>query len=100
MTCTSGIAGPFGTGSTVSGQSQPNSPAVFTITGFQPGATCTVTEDPVPTGYAAGYDNCLQVSIFDGADVQCTITNTLVTPTPTPTATARGRAPAFFPCLA
>jgi len=54
------------------------------------GATCTAIEDPVPLGYTGSYDNCGAVPLFDGADVLCIITNTLVTPAPTltPTPTA------------
>jgi hypothetical protein len=46
-------------------------PAVFTVTGASPGATCTATET-VPTGYEANEANCVDVSLGGS----CTITNT------------------------
>ena len=56
-------------------------PAVFTVTGASPGATCTATET-VPVGYTANQTNCLGVAIGGS----CTITNSLtpVVPPPTP----------------
>ena len=48
------------------------SPAVFTVNGTTPGATCTATET-VPTGYAAVQTNCVDVAL----NGSCTITNRL-----------------------
>jgi hypothetical protein len=51
-------------------------PAVFTVTGALPGATCTATET-VPVGYAANQTDCVGVALGGS----CTITNTLNTNT-------------------
>jgi hypothetical protein len=47
-------------------------PAVFTVTGANPGATCTATET-VPAGYTANQGDCVGVEL----NGSCTITNTL-----------------------
>jgi len=47
-------------------------PAVFTVTGGLPGATCTATET-VPAGYTASQANCVNVALGGS----CTITNVL-----------------------
>ena len=81
LTCTSG---------TVAAAQQNASeaaPAVFTVTGATPGATCTATETTVPVGYTVNQTNCAIVALGSN----CTITNTLtpvpppVTPVATPT---------------
>jgi len=67
LTCTSG---------TVTNTPQNASeatPAVFTVTGANPGATCTATET-VPPGYTANQTNCASV-LLGGS---CTITNALI----------------------
>jgi hypothetical protein len=51
-------------------------PAVFTISGFAAGATCTATEGAAPAGYTASQDGCRDVAIADGRPTACTITNT------------------------
>ena len=62
-------------------------PAVFTVTGATPGATCAATETTVPVGYTANQANCVAVAL----DGSCTISNVLtpvlapVTATPVPT---------------
>jgi len=48
-------------------------PAVFTVTGASPGATCTATET-VPVGYTADQTGCVGVALGGS----CTITNTLI----------------------
>ncbi|MDT8320100.1 MAG: ice-binding family protein [Xanthomonadales bacterium] len=48
------------------------SPAMFTVTGADPGATCTATET-VPLGYTANQGDCVGVAL----NGSCTITNTL-----------------------
>jgi hypothetical protein len=48
-----------------------STPAVFTVTGASPGATCTATET-VPAGYTANQTDCEGVALGDS----CTITNT------------------------
>jgi hypothetical protein len=50
-------------------------PAVFNITGATAGATCTASENPVPTGYTANQSDCQNGDPLDGS---CTIVNTLV----------------------
>ena len=52
------------------------SPAVFTITGFTPGATCTATEDKA-SGYTPNERDCRNVPITNGQSRSCTIANTL-----------------------
>ena len=47
-------------------------PAIFTVTGANPGTTCTATET-VPLGYAANQANCTNVPLGGS----CTITNAL-----------------------
>ena len=54
------------------------SPARFTVTGFQEGATCTASEGTPPSGYTADESNCLRVPISRG---QCTIVDTSNTTT-------------------
>jgi uncharacterized protein DUF5979 len=51
-------------------------PAVFTISGFRSGATCTATEDAVPAGYTSSETGCRDVAIASGRPTACTITNT------------------------
>ena len=51
-------------------------PAVFTISGFAAGATCTATEGAAPAGYTASQDGCRDVAIANGRPTACTITNT------------------------
>jgi len=82
LTCTSGIVFP-GTGSVGSGESQPGSPPEFSVSAFDPDATCTATEE-VPPGYSET-DDCADIAIAPGDAKSCTITNTFITPTPTPT---------------
>src|SRR4029077_13739401 len=53
----------------------PGSPAVFTVTGFSAGATCSASEAAVPQGYSES-DNCSNVSLNNHSDAPCTITNT------------------------
>jgi hypothetical protein len=48
-------------------------PAVFTVEGFEPGATCTATEGTAPTGYTSDETDCQDQDPIDGS---CTITNT------------------------
>jgi hypothetical protein len=52
-------------------------PAVFTISGASPGATCTASESPVPTGYTANQADCQNGDPIGGS---CTIVNTSTTP--------------------
>ena len=47
LSCTSGTPTPS------SAEASESSPAVFTVTSFSDGATCTATEDPIPSGYVA-----------------------------------------------
>ena len=49
-------------------------PAVFTISAFSSGATCTATEDVAPDGYAGNERDCRSVAIAERRS--CTITNT------------------------
>jgi hypothetical protein len=51
-------------------------PAVFTISGFRPGATCTATEEAAPAGYTSSERGCRDVAIASGRPTACTITNT------------------------
>ena len=53
-------------------------PAVFTVTGSLPGATCTATET-VPAGYTANQTGCVGVAVGGS----CTITNTIAPTTVT-----------------
>ena len=50
-------------------------PAVFTISGFGSGGTCTATEGAAPDGYASNERDCRSVAIAEKRS--CTITNTL-----------------------
>ena len=71
LTCTSGTVSPL------SANASEGSPAVFTIEGFDPGATCTATEVPIP-GYIVNDTDCQDGDLItDGGTSQCTITNTL-----------------------
>jgi hypothetical protein len=71
LTCTSGTVSP------PMDDASEGSPAVFTIEGFDPGATCTATEVPIP-GYIADETDCQDGDLItDGGTSQCTITNTL-----------------------
>ena len=81
LTCDSGTVSPPGTGSVGSAMSEPGSPPVFSVSAFDPGATCTATEE-VPLGYSET-DDCTGIAIAPGDAKSCTITNTLITPTPT-----------------
>jgi hypothetical protein len=56
-------------------------PAVFTIKGFAPGATCTATERGAPAGYTSSERGCRDVAIAGGKPATCTIINTRKTPT-------------------
>jgi predicted secreted protein len=69
LTCTSGTV------TTTPLNASEATPAVFTVTGASPGATCTATET-VPSGYTANQTGCAAVAL----DGSCTITNTLVPP--------------------
>ena len=66
LTCTSGTV------TTSLLNAAEGSPALFTVTGASPGATCTATET-VPLGYTANQANCTNVPLGG----TCTITNTL-----------------------
>ncbi len=66
LTCTSGTV------TTALLNASEATPAVFTVTGADPGATCTATET-VPTGYTAAQADCIGVPMGGS----CTITNTL-----------------------
>jgi hypothetical protein len=66
LSCTSGAA------TTTPLNASESLPAVFTVTGASPGATCTATET-VPTGYTANQADCVGVALGDS----CQITNTL-----------------------
>jgi len=54
-------------------------PAVFTVTGALPGATCTATEPTVPAGYSRNQTDCQNGDPLNGS---CTIVNTLNPPPP------------------
>jgi hypothetical protein len=71
LVCTSGTVTPLTPLSASEG-----SPAVFTVTGANAGATCTATENPVPTGYGES-DNCANVPLNLNGNSNCTITNRL-----------------------
>ncbi len=66
LTCTTGTV------TTTPLNAAEGTPAVFTVTGASPGATCTATET-VPAGYTANQTNCVGVALGGS----CTITNTL-----------------------
>ncbi len=70
VTCTSGTPSP------ASGASSEATPFVTTVTGFATGATCTATET-VPAGYTANQAGCAGITLVNGSNVSCTITNTL-----------------------
>jgi hypothetical protein len=55
-------------------------PAVFTISGFAPSATCTATEREAPAGYTSSERGCRDVAITGGKPAMCTIINTRKTP--------------------
>jgi Domain of unknown function (DUF5979) len=50
-----------------------DAPAVFSIKGFDAGATCTATEAKVPPGYSKDESKCLNVPLV--AQKECTIVN-------------------------
>lgn len=60
------------------------SQVIFVVTSFEPGTMdCTITESPVPAGYAVEYDdgslssvNCSYEDVT-GGDYECAVTNTL-----------------------
>ena len=73
VSCTSGTASP------PSGQSQPGTPFVTTVTKFNTtGATCTATET-VPGDYSET-DNCASIPMSNGVNKTCTITNSKTVP--------------------
>ena len=51
----------------------PSSPAVFTITGFVTGVTCSATEDKLPNGYSGDVSDCRDLPLV--ARGECTIVN-------------------------
>ncbi len=71
VTCTSGAVSP------PSASANEGSPAVFTITGFSPPASCTATET-APPGYNGNQSACANVAITVGGSSSCTITNTAI----------------------
>ncbi len=71
VSCTNG-----GTTDQASKPASEASAAVFTISGFSAGATCTATEEK-PSGYTSDERACQRVSITNGQSSSCTITNTL-----------------------
>lgn len=66
LTCTSGTV------ATTPLNASESLPAVFTVTGADPGATCTATET-VPAGYTANQADCVGVALGGS----CEITNTV-----------------------
>ncbi len=78
LTCSSGVvtATPL--------NAAEGAPAVFTVTGALPGATCQATET-VPAGYLADQTNCASVALGGS----CTIINTLDVETAIPTLSGR-----------
>jgi hypothetical protein len=72
-TCTTGTPSPL------SHSVAPGSPFQFTITGFDAGATCSVSEPDAPAGYTQS--GCQSVALTIGTDAPCTITNTLTSGT-------------------
>jgi hypothetical protein len=78
LTCSSGVvtATPL--------NAAEGAPAVFTVTGALPGATCQATET-VPVGYLADQTNCASVALGGS----CTIINTLNVETGIPTLSGR-----------
>ena len=90
LTCTSGLVSP-GSGVSGSASASPGSPAVFTVTGFGPTATCFATEGIAPPGYSKNEAACAVVFLSAGGTPSCTIINTAqATPTPTATGTPTG----------
>ena len=71
VTCTSGTPSP------ASAPANEGMPASFTISGFDPPATCTATET-APPGYNGNQANCMNVAITVGGTSNCTITNTAI----------------------
>ena len=71
VTCTSGNVSP------ASAPASEGSPAVFTITVFGPGTTCSASE-AAPPGYNGNTAPCQNVSITNGNNSSCTITNTAI----------------------
>jgi len=69
LTCTSGTV------TTTPLNASESLPAVFMVTGADPGATCTATET-VPAGYTANQADCVDVSLGGS----CTVVNTLIPP--------------------
>ena len=69
LTCSSGVvdATPL--------NAAEGAPAVFTVTGALPGATCTATET-VPAGYTADQTDCENVALGGS----CTVINSLIAP--------------------
>ena len=56
-------------------------PAVFTVTGFEPGDTCDASEGSAPAGYSKDESGCQDLDLEQGGTPSCTITNTLNTAT-------------------
>jgi len=73
LVCTSGVITPDANEDAGNGGD-----AVFTITGFDDGATCTATETTNLTGYTVDESACLNVALVSDADAPCTITNTQI----------------------
>jgi hypothetical protein len=69
LTCTSGTV------TTTPLMAAEGAPAVFTVTGASPGATCTATET-VPAGYTANEAGCVGVAL----NGSCTVINTQIPP--------------------
>ena len=72
LTCTSGSP------DTLSKPATEAVPAVFTVTGYTAGATCSATEGTAPAGYTKNETDCQAVALVTDGD--CTITNTLNPP--------------------
>ena len=56
-------------------------PAVFTVTGFEPGDTCDASEGAAPAGYSKAEGGCQGLVLQVDGTPSCTITNTLNTAT-------------------
>ena len=70
------------TGGTIDDDSQPASPgtpAVFTVTKFDPGDDCSASEDPVPAGYAQDDAACQDIDLQPGDAEACRIYNVQAT---------------------
>ncbi len=52
-------------------------PAVFTVTGFEPGDTCDASEGAAPAGYSKAEGGCQGLELQPDGTPSCTITNTL-----------------------